>query len=1722
MPLLEEFAVSIMLQNPGLEPALADRFAKEQVYRFKRLTKAAIDHAEAVINKTCSAGRLCFAQGGEAVMLASSNGLHESEGVLTQSQTTRHGALVTPAQFPLDVPMPPVKGLPAEFECPICFKVKRFYNPSHWTEHVYEDIQPFTCTFPDCSNIKTFKRKVDWIRHENEWHRKLEWWLCPFPDCHHTCYRKDNFVQHLVREHKVRSPKRKVPNIEDGGSISPQDPFAPDAQDQNIHEEESKRLWELVEKCHCETQRASDEEPCRFCGKICASWGKLSDHLADHLVQLALLVLALLKENSELEIGLTNQQEHPSSDSNKDPNIYHNQGYLNLDQRHLQFGIDSRLGLNALEKWPHFPDSSHESALVHHTPPSFTTGTVADSGYASTKHERSRKARSQAFASPLGVSNGQFTLSHDPLAPSASDDVNSENSKATESIELGSIYSEISGVSADRKEIFISELAEELANVIQPYQPSEDARQRISQLLPELLRGFAFRFGRNASSQMHRDVMVFIHKHRRDVTTSLIERFSETYGANTDGRYGEKMPLLELMALWDSKVDTDVDRIPDECREAPDENEGNEEDDANYMDENYNIAESADLIAYKKAILNAPAFQTLAASLQRECLLVSPDQNTMQEISQRLLDGLQQNPRISRRKSADTFKAKCTPAEALKTAITLTGSSRAAQAATCGRYLSQAWPSTGQQMIDLVKALVQSGLGVPRSDVLLDGTEMIGELQLSSGGSSKLLYVEVLGTAHSIVDTIQLLAWLGAALRVSPIETGVAYCRPIVQGNWILEDGSQTGWAAELLCKIEYTIRAEYGYPALANGQCWHHLFRNPVIVEGYPILRRPDFAADAGLEIPLNMMAGLAQAYRISTFNGRTLLKGWSTMLVPTKQDNDMVLWHLIYHPNGDRISYQDCETFLPIDTCIPELEKVRHVLGWCSEMRFFGGAADASYNVRPSRLPATSKGCMLDQVHISSGHTISGGHPFSIGYKDIPLHISRHGYIRKLKWIAQRFVLLWDEGDKRGWLVKGTSALLHLVRAAMDQASADDFKSYLLFSPDQLQESRHRHKPAAAIDVLMDPRNRALKVYQEKDDYIRFENQVERFYDLLEKIIDHQQDAVENSRRQGTTVPRAYLEGWDFHELAAEVDPVRARVAILDSIGKSWVDFTRSLNAVTLCGRGFGDIIKPTEGCSQWARLPKGRYYLAACMSDLKSIMDKQGDPDSIPMKLVDDILWYNNDSSFVPCRCNGEDDQPHSDFAQVLLPSTMARDMLQDMSRAADLNNGGAVIFGQNRNRRWFWGDTGEPSRKAQEVKPPDEGSLSPSYDDSGIGQSVRSSTAKVGASMVSGPQQCPLDESSAATHSGSISSRNTGALSITSLHERIRETVPEDYKVGILCALYLELMAVRALFDSKHEALTITDNDPNYYALGQIGPHNVVAACLPDGGYGTNSATRVASNMKRTFPEIKFCLLVGIGGGAPSTENDVRLGDVVVSRPSGTSGGVLNYELGKAIGKGVFQLHGCLPPAPEQLMCAISDLRSDPKLPSTPLQPYLDEIASWNPEYQHPGAENDRLFASDYIHSTQSRDCKTCDARWEVNRSQRLSTHPKIHYGLIASGNKVVRDAGMRDSLAKEYNVFCFEMEAAGVLLTFPCLVIRGICDYADSHKNKKWQEYAAAAAAAYAKLLLSRVRATLGQSEVRDTIAARSASECRPSKRMRTGSSGDMQRSWGLKRNQISR
>src|SRR5579871_6681530 len=129
----------------------------------------------------------------------------------------------------------------------------------------------------------------------------------------------------------------------------------------------------------------------------------------------------------------------------------------------------------------------------------------------------------------------------------------------------------------------------------------------------------------------------------------------------------------------------------------------------------------------------------------------------------------------------------------------------------------------------------------------------------------------------------------------------------------------------------------------------------------------------------------------------------------------------------------------------------------------------------------------------------------------------------------------------------------------------------------------------------------------------------------------------------------------------------------------------------------------------------------------------------------------------------------------------------------------------------------------------------------------------------------------------------------------------ELTKHDYTVGWVCAIPIEMAAALAILDETHPKLPTT-GDTNIYSFGRVGEHNVVMACLPSGRYGTVSAATVACLMCTSFPALRFGLMVGIGGAAPSPSNDIRLGDVVVSQPGNGTGGVIQYDFGKTIENG----------------------------------------------------------------------------------------------------------------------------------------------------------------------------------------------------------------------------
>lgn len=299
------------------------------------------------------------------------------------------------------------------------------------------------------------------------------------------------------------------------------------------------------------------------------------------------------------------------------------------------------------------------------------------------------------------------------------------------------------------------------------------------------------------------------------------------------------------------------------------------------------------------------------------------------------------------------------------------------------------------------------------------------------------------------------------------------------------------------------------------------------------------------------------------------------------------------------------------------------------------------------------------------------------------------------------------------------------------------------------------------------------------------------------------------------------------------------------------------------------------------------------------------------------------------------------------------------------------------------------------------------------------------------------------------------------------------------VAVICPLSIEMGAVLAVFD-KPPSLEHGSDNKAYYS-GIISGHSTVAVCLPNRNVGVVQASRRGDWLQREFPSLQHRFLVGVAGGIPDKNIDIRLGDIVI----GTH--ICKYDSGKWV-DGELQVRPALKEAPQELQEAISMFEALPQLDQGRL--IQDELMSMRrldsingTRWVYPDTENvqDVLFEPGYTCSSQSQDPCSCDQSKTVERGNRQSKLPEVHYGLIASGDQVMKDDKRRDKLKDDFrnifkmDVLAVEMEAAG-LADIGYMVFRGICDYADSHKNKMWQEYAAGTAAACFKTFLARLHA----------------------------------------------
>ncbi|KAI1395613.1 hypothetical protein F4819DRAFT_477925 [Hypoxylon fuscum] len=695
---------------------------------------------------------------------------------------------------------------------------------------------------------------------------------------------------------------------------------------------------------------------------------------------------------------------------------------------------------------------------------------------------------------------------------------------------------------------------------------------------------------------------------------------------------------------------------------------------------------------------------------------------------------------------------------ALENVVVLTGTSHQAWATTCLEYVQSVWPESGIQVLNLHKDLFRYPGQACNCTLFdeFDQTQLVGKISPDETSYT----VSITGTARSIADVIEQLVWLNTSLSSMTLNKGIlcqfpsceVYAQPPSPA-----DAVRICWPT---CAALEVVQSPVS--TASAGDCWTNMFNNPVLVKGYPIPRRLD--RDSGLEIPLSLMTNLVNAKKISMFSGHILIKGYSTILVPTKQHENFVFWHMIFNEDGSHISYADSRVKAlleeyPRNLSIGDLETARHILGWCANVKNCTGARDANYEIGWSRLKQPGPGCAFEKITIVGGMFVTGGISATIGKKDKAVHIKfRDDYTMRLKWIAKKFVVLYDVQERRAWLVDGASALLHLVRASLKHDSSDAFRSLFIYKDSALREASQPYTgKAASISVLTDWQNINLPLYAKPDSSREevsinetgmrasilsstktnycLKDRIENICDVLEQIMAHQADT---STQDGVGFKircsaRRQLEGFDFMDVAADEDPLWPRVATLRASGKGWVDFTRTLHAITLFGTGFGDLIQPAKGkaiectrCGANVEVPKGQDYLAVCVSEIQDILQKRGSENTSPWRLVDDIYWHAPDKTFEPCHCT-EDNTPKHDRVQVLLPATFPKLWGRGFKSPSNLalTPKGAFLFGHSWRFPLKWNDQGVPEEGQPENHELEE--METSFHDSSIGTNLGASSA-----------------------------------------------------------------------------------------------------------------------------------------------------------------------------------------------------------------------------------------------------------------------------------------------------------------------------------------------------------------------------------------------------------
>ncbi|KAF2689770.1 hypothetical protein K458DRAFT_384408 [Lentithecium fluviatile CBS 122367] len=769
-----------------------------------------------------------------------------------------------------------------------------------------------------------------------------------------------------------------------------------------------------------------------------------------------------------------------------------------------------------------------------------------------------------------------------------------------------------------------------------------DARSRVLASLPDLLKTFSERLGDSATSKAQYDAKEFLRQQR----DPLEDEDPPQKSTNC-------MSVADKMALWNKYGEPEPSSEPEAVIRHP---------------------EDAELPPrYEEGTM----LESISKAVGRHLRL--PNLTCPQDVETRILMDWDLPNFLKTQEYGSTLES------ALERAITITGSEINAQATTCLDYMCQTWPSTGREVLGMLKKALKSPL-FSCSYTIADRTRVTVKFRESTAS------FVALGRPAVLTELCEGLAWLGCALRCSPPRTAYQV-KPNVR---VLPDDVSSQNMPSISVRIGFWLTSLVDESTLLgaeNGACWHALFRGPLVVNGFPISARYD--REEGLEVPFEMMTSLADSRFATHYDRSLLLKGLRTMLVPTRFTEQSVVWHFLCNQE-ERIPYfayrQQCPDHVDID--VLNIHKLQHMslrnfVGWAPNVTRHIGTNDVLYErVEWAGARKCSAGLAVEpKLTISASKILGISGSFVRGNRDKPEYVKQPAYAMQIEAARHMNVVLYDVASRRGWLVDGASALLHTVRTKVARKpyhSKSSPRNNGSFDPSTFKHPEIDGGQQVASDALTDERNMKHIVLREFDSYADetveqgqaqsgprnastdesasllesgttlgkkavykstcFKELVSQVWSTLEQIYDRQiEDETIHGMKQLSYGCKTTLEGYEFMDIVSNKHVLRRRFISLKSNGPAWTAFARQIHAVTLFGQHFGELYKPALNkslgiCEPWRAAPKGCEYLVAPMSLLIEIKEqnwKDGEVDQYSSELAHGHFWYPSPGAFALCR-------------------------------------------------------------------------------------------------------------------------------------------------------------------------------------------------------------------------------------------------------------------------------------------------------------------------------------------------------------------------------------------------------------------------------------------------------------------------------------------------------